>query len=149
MQTPSRRAELIRQEYLGAALLIATFSASPALSASSVQGRWLTPAKDSVIEIAPCGPKMCGRVAKILRPDPKGVSSDVKNPNPALRTRPILGLAILSDFADAGSQWSGTIYDPRNGKSYRSNVARNADGTLKVQGCIAFFCQTQTWTKAP
>lgn len=133
---------------LRTALMSALLIATPALAATSVQGRWLTPAKDSVIEIAPCGPKMCGRVAKILRPDPKGVANDVKNPNPAFRSRPILGLAILSDFTEAGSQWSGTIYDPRNGKSYRSNVARNPDGTLKVQGCIAFFCQTQTWTKA-
>jgi uncharacterized protein (DUF2147 family) len=140
---------LIRQKFLGAALFTIVLTATPALAATSVQGRWLTPAKDSVIEIAPCGAKLCGRVTKILRPDPKGPATDAKNPNPALRSRPILGLAILSDFTDAGSQWSGTIYDPRNGKSYRSNVARNADGTLKVQGCIAFFCQTQTWTKAP
>jgi uncharacterized protein (DUF2147 family) len=129
-------------------LLSALFAAGPAVAAPSVQGRWLTPAKDSVIEIAPCGPRLCGRVSKILRPDPKGTGTDGKNPNPALRSRPILGLAILSDFIDAGNLWTGTIYDPRNGKSYRSNLARNADGTLKVQGCIAFFCQTQTWTAA-
>ena len=128
--------------------LVTLLTATPALAATSVQGRWLTPAKDSVIEIAPCGAKICGRVAKILKPAADGTSTDKNNPNPALRARPILGVPILSDFTDAGSQWSGTIYDPRNGKSYRSNVARNADGTLKVQGCIAFFCQTQTWTKA-
>jgi uncharacterized protein (DUF2147 family) len=137
---------LILRAALSLSLLLV---AGPALAATSVQGRWLTPAKDSVIEIAPCGPRICGRVAKILKPAPDGNSVDRNNPNPALRARPILGLAILSDFSDAGSQWSGTIYDPRNGKSYRSNLARNADGTLKVQGCIAFFCQTQTWTKAP
>ncbi len=140
---------MIRQKFLGAALLSAVLAATPAFAATSVHGRWLTPAKDSIIEVAPCGAKMCGRVAKILRPDANGATTDTKNPNPALRTRPILGMPILSDFTDAGNQWSGTIYDPRNGKSYRSNVARNADGTLKVQGCIAFFCQTQTWTKAP
>ena len=128
--------------------LVTLLTATPALAATSVQGRWLTPAKDSVIEIAPCGAKICGRVAKILKPAADGTSTDKNNPNPALRARPILGVPILSDFTDAGSQWSGTIYDPRNGKSYRSNVARNADGTLKVQGCIAFFCQTQTWTAA-
>ena len=131
-----------------AILLSAVFAAGPAFAAPSVQGHWLTPAKDSVIEVAPCGNRLCGRVSKILKPNPKGATTDAKNPNPALRTRPILGLAILSDFSDAGSQWTGTIYDPRNGKSYRSNLARNPDGTLKVQGCIAFFCQTQTWTSA-
>ena len=139
---------MIRQEVLGAALLAGMLAASPALSAASVQGRWHPPAKDSIIEIAPCGPKLCGRVAKILKPAADGTTTDKNNPNPSLRTRPIVGMPILSDFTDGGSQWSGTIYDPRNGKSYRSNVARNADGTLKVQGCIAFFCQTQTWTAA-
>jgi uncharacterized protein (DUF2147 family) len=129
-------------------ILSLALTAVPALAATSVQGRWLTPKKDSVIEIAPCGPRICGRVSKILKPAADGTATDKFNPNPALRARPILGLAILSDFTDAGSQWSGTIYDPRNGKSYRSNLARNADGTLKVQGCIAFFCQTQTWTAA-
>ncbi len=133
---------------LRTAFLATLLTATPALAATSVQGRWLTPAKDSVIEIAPCGAKICGRVAKILKPAADGTSTDKNNPNPALRARPILGVPILSDFTNAGSQWSGTIYDPRNGKSYRSNVARNADGTLKVQGCIAFFCQTQTWTAA-
>jgi len=121
-------------------------AAAPALSASPITGRWNPPAKDSIIEIAPCGTRMCGRVAQILRPAKDGTTTDKNNPNPALRTRPIVGMAILSDFVQNGTQWSGTIYDPRNGKSYRSNVARNADGTLKVQGCIAFFCQTQTWT---
>lgn len=133
---------------LRAAFLIALTAAAPALAAQSVQGRWLTPAKDSVIEIAPCGAKVCGKVAKILRPAKDGTTTDKNNPNTALRARPIVGLPILSDFIDAGSQWTGTIYDPRNGKSYRSNLAKNPDGTLKVQGCIAFFCQTQIWTAA-
>ena len=43
---------------------------------------------------------------------------------------------------------NGTIYDPRNGKTYKSIVSKNADGTLAVKGCIAFFCQTQKWTPA-
>ncbi|MGT2514360.1 hypothetical protein ACVOMT_09105 [Sphingomonas panni] len=27
-------------------------------------------------------------------------------------------------------------------------MSKNADGSLKVQGCIAFFCQTQVWKPA-
>ena len=57
-----------------------------------------------------------------------------------------MGLPLLTGFGDAGSHWKGTIYDPESGKSYTSKISRNADGTLKVQGCIAFFCKTQTWT---
>lgn len=120
---------------------------APAIAASPVTGKWVTAGKDSVVEIAPCGQKLCGKVARLLKPA-NGAPVDRNNPDPALKSRPLVGLPILSDFVEAGAQWSGTIYDPRNGKSYRSNVARNPDGTLKVQGCIAFFCQTQTWTAA-
>jgi len=118
----------------------------PLCAAAPITGKWVTAGKDSVVEVAPCGARICGRIVKILKPVDPANAVDRFNPNPTLKSRPILGLPILTNFTDNGSQWSGTIYDPRNGKSYRSNLARNPDGTLKVQGCIAFFCQTQTWT---
>ena len=130
-------------------MTIAVLTATgPAWAAVPVTGKWVTAGKDSVVEIAPCGQKLCGKVAKLLKPAEGGPPTDRNNPDPALKSRPLVGLPILTDFVDAGGQWAGTIYDPRNGKSYRSNVAKNPDGTLKVQGCIAFFCQTQTWTAA-
>ncbi len=121
--------------------------ASPATAAMSIAGKWVTAGKDSIVEIAPCGTKLCGKVAKLLKPVPGGASVDRNNPDATLRTRPLVGLPILIGFADNGAAWSGTIYDPRRGRTYRSVVVLNADGSLKVQGCIAFFCQTQTWTK--
>ena len=126
-------------------ILLAAFIATPALAAPSVSGRWLTKGQDSIVEIAPCGAQLCGRVVKILKAVQGGPATDRNNPDPALRSRPLLGLPILTGFTDKGGSWGGTIYDPRNGKSYRSFLARNPDGTLKVQGCIAFLCQTQAW----
>ena len=136
---------LIRPVVAAAALLIA---AHPVSAATPITGQWLTAGKDSIVEIANCGPRLCGKVAKVIKPTPGRPSVDANNPNPAMRKRPIVGLPILVDFSDTGSEWGGTIYDPRSGKSYRSKVAKNADGTLNVQGCIAFFCQTQIWTPA-
>jgi uncharacterized protein (DUF2147 family) len=122
---------------------------SPTYAATPVTGKWLNRDKDSIIEISQCGQVVCGRVAKILKPAADGGSAtDRFNPNPALRSRPIAGLEILSGFTREKATWRGRIYDPRNGKSYKSFLTRNADGTLKVQGCIAFLCQTQTWTPA-
>ena len=130
------------------ALLLSIFVATPAVSAVPVAGQWLTPEKDSVIEIAPCGPALCGRVSRILRPNPKGATVDANNPNPALRNRPILGLTILSGFKDDGKSWRGSIYDPRAGKTYKSFLQSLPDGRLKVQGCLGPFCQSQYWTRA-
>ena len=116
-------------------------------SAASIKGRWTTKEKDSVVEISACGAAMCGRVSKFLRTPPGGVDQkDVKNPNKDLRSRKILGIAVLHSLKADGDKWRGTIYDPRNGKSYRSVVYLQKNGNLNVQGCIGPICQSQVWT---
>ena len=108
----------------------------------------MTTEKDSIVEIAPCGGALCGRIARILKPNPNGPPRDVNNPDPALRSRPIQGLPILTGFRDSGRNWEGTAYDPRAGKSYRSYLTLLRDGTLEVKGCIGPFCRTKSWTPA-
>ena len=128
--------------------LTATIAAAPAHAATPITGRWTTADGAGIVTIAPCGATLCGRLTTILKHEPGRPTTDVANKDPALRSRPVLGLPILTGFTDAGSDWRGQIYDPRNGKTYKSIVSRNANGTLAVKGCIAFFCQTQTWTAA-
>lgn len=120
----------------------------PATAAVPVTGKWVTPEKDSVISIAPCGGKLCGRIDRILKHKPGAPAVDENNPNPSLRSRPILGMAILTGFADAGKKWAGSIYDPRAGKTYRSELVKLANGNLQVKGCVGIFCQTMIWTPA-
>ncbi len=129
------------------ALTAIAMVALPAQAAVPVTGKWLTTERDSVIEIGQCGASVCGRVARVLKMMPNGkMPIDANNPDPALRGKPVQGMTILSGFTDGGTVWNGQIYDPRKGKIYKSKLSRNADGTLKVQGCIAFLCRTLTWT---
>ena len=130
--------------FVAAALLMPT----TALAATPVTGRWLTVEKDSVVEIAPCGKSLCGRIQRILAAQPNGPARDVNNPNPKLRNRPIQGLTILSGFTDVGKNWQGSIYDPRRGKTYKSFLALQQNGKLQVKGCLGPFCQSQFWTRA-
>ncbi len=129
---------------IAAVLLVA----GPALAATPIAGRYVTEDGSGVIEIGRCGQTVCGKLVRILKSEPGAPKTDVNNSDAALRSRPILGIPILSGFTDAGSDWRGRIYDPRNGKSYKSIVSRQANGSLKVQGCIAIFCQTQVWKPA-
>ncbi|MEH3040750.1 MAG: DUF2147 domain-containing protein [Sphingomonas paucimobilis] len=133
---------------LRALAVVAVLAATPALAATPIAGRYLTEDGAGLIEVARCGDKVCGRLVRIIKATPGAPTTDVNNSDAALRSRPILGMPILSGFTDAGSDWRGRIYDPRNGKSYKSIVSKNADGSLKVQGCIAIFCQTQVWKPA-
>lgn len=130
--------------------LALTTAASPALAAVPVAGRYYTDGKDSIVQIGPCGPVVCGKVAKVLKGPPGGGRAvDSNNPDPKLRSRPIEGIIILSEFKDAGGEWEGKIYDPRAGKTYRSTMAKQPDGTLKVKGCVGPFCKAVTFTPAP
>jgi uncharacterized protein (DUF2147 family) len=121
---------------------------TPALAAPApITGRWVTQGGQAVVEVAPCGQALCGRIVRILKPGPGGQASDANNPDKSLRARPIQGLTILSSFTANDDHWRGRIYDPQSGRTYRSEL-RSAGGTLKVKGCFGPFCRTQTWTRA-
>ena len=110
-----------------------------------VAGRWLTAEGKALVEIAPCGGALCGRVVRVLKRSSPGVPLDANNRDASLRRRPIEGLAILSDFTAAGDGWQGRIYDPESGRTYRSQIVRHGD-VLDVKGCLGPFCRTQHWT---
>lgn len=136
---------MTRRTWIGVAALAA---AAPALAAPApVTGRWLTTEGKALVEIAPCGAQLCGRIAKVLKPRPGGPAVDANNPDASLRGRPIEGLSILTAFKPDGDHWSGRIYDPESGKTYRSELSTTG-ATLKVKGCWGPFCRSQTWTRA-
>ena len=132
-----------------AVALGAVAMSAPAAAADPITGQWMTEERDAVVTVGKCGPAYCGRLSKYLvTPEGGADQRDVYNPDPKLRKRKLLGTALLSGFKMDGNVWRGTIYDPRNGKSYRSVVRRKSANVLEVKGCIGPFCQTQLWRKA-
>jgi uncharacterized protein (DUF2147 family) len=120
-------------------LLVAALYAS----APTFSGDWLTADQSAVVRIGPCGASLCGHIVRVLASGAPG--SDVNNPDRALRSRPLAGVAVLSGFTPAGS--GGHAYDPKTGHSYRASLHLNANGTLRVTGCVAIICQSQVWTR--
>ncbi len=133
-----------------AMLLAAAIALSPLAAAEPIAGRWITAEKNAVVAIAPCGKALCGTIEKFLVRQPQGNDQrDVNNPDAAKRTRRVLGMAILTSFTQDSDVWRGQIYDPKKGKSYRSEIRRKSANVLEVKGCIGPFCQTQIWNRAP
>ncbi|WP_085337901.1 DUF2147 domain-containing protein [Aquidulcibacter paucihalophilus] len=129
--------------------LLAALVATPSFASDLHGTRWLTANGSGIIRLEACGTKTCGR---IVGPGPKAdknaPTTDTKNPDPKLRSRPIIGLAILTGFT-AGSDGKftgGQIYDPTEGKLYRSEFRLKRDGKLEVKGCVGPICVGQTWT---
>lgn len=131
-----------------AALAAVLLGPVPAFAAEPVTGNWLTEESKALVQIEACGKTICGKIVKVLKPTPGRPTTDLANPDPRLRSHPIAGTYILTGFVDAGSLWKGKIYDPQSGKTYAGKLMRNPDGSLKVQGCIAFMCKGPTWQPA-
>ena len=131
-------------------LLPAAFAfTTPAMAADSIMGDWITQERDAIIRISQCGKSVCGRIHKYLVTPPNGVGQkDVNNPDKSLRSRTLLGMPILTGFRPDDDIWRGKVYDPKSGKTYRSEVSLQSRNKLKMKGCIAFICQGQDWTRA-
>ena len=131
-------------------LIPAAFAfATPAMAADSIMGDWVTEERDAIIRISQCGKSVCGRIHKYLVTPPNGVGQkDINNPDKSLRSRTLLGMPILTGFRPDDDIWRGKVYDPKSGKTYRSEVSLKSRNKLKMKGCIAFICQGQDWTRA-
>ena len=136
---------MIRRSIAGLALVIAI--SAPAFAAQPIAGRWLTTDGGAVIAIGPCGAALCGRIAKLIKGPPSGPPVDAMNPDARLRTRPLVGTPILTNLVPDGDSWKGKIYDPKRGKTYNVTVSRDG-AKLKLQACVAVFCQSFNWTAA-
>jgi len=131
---------------LAALLILAPVPATAA--APDVTGLWLTDDGKGVVEVEPCGRNMCGRIVRVLDRRPGVPTTDVENPDPARRSRPILGLQVLSGFKPGTNEWKdGKAYDPKKGSSYNSTLRLNRDGSLRITGCVLFVCQSVRWTR--
>lgn len=112
-----------------------------AAEADGIAGIFQTQANDQgnvgMVEFYDCGGKYCGKLVKSFDAAGKEVASQHTGKN------------IVAGMTDngGGSFSGGTIWDPGSGKTYRSKMTLSG-ATLKVSGCVAVFCKTQTWTRA-
>jgi uncharacterized protein (DUF2147 family) len=123
-----------------------SLSALPAVSAQDGPvGTWRVQDGKALIRIVDCGGRYWGVVAWEQTP---GV--DRKNPNPALRSRPTLGMPVLLALKpDQSGEWRGHIYNAEDGQTYDSHVKLAGAGRLRVEGCVmGIMCGGETWTRA-
>jgi uncharacterized protein (DUF2147 family) len=127
-------------------VLVSMFIASGSAIAAEPAGDWRVADGSAVIRIENCGGALWGIVAWERSP-----GRDTRNPDPALRGRPTLGIPILIDMRQrTPGRWEGEIYNPQNGSFYSANLQLAGDNTLRMEGCVlgGFFCGGQQWTRA-
>ena len=114
----------------------------------SIYGAWATH-EGGEVSFYDCGEFLCGDITKLRPPDAQTPTKDIYNPDTSLRNRSLIGLRMFSELeADSDGEWSGgKLYNTMEGKEYKSKLELNDDGTLKMSGCMMFFCKTFIWTK--
>jgi uncharacterized protein (DUF2147 family) len=96
--------------------------------------------------------KFNGKVVWLKEPLKNGKPKlDEMNEDEKLRSRPRLGLPVLSNFEKDGDNkyTGGTIYDPLNGKTYSCKITYKGK-TLDIRGYIgiSLFGRTTVWFRA-
>lgn len=133
-------------------LMIISFCASAVASEGDViLGTWWTPEKDGKFEIYRTdNNKYFGKILGGDGPE----QFDTENPDPALRSRSLIGVNFLSDFSydSEKAQWvDGKIYDPNNGRTYDCKMwLDESDATkLNARGFlgISAFGRTEVFTR--
>ena len=145
-----------------AAILLAVFLlasvAYGAEEADAILGLWNIPDNEAQFEIYKCGEDYCGKITYMEEPNyppndklmPGRPKVDRENPDPQLRSRPMLGMPLMEGFRYEGNNtWRGRIYNPEDGKTYRCKLSLDIKNRLNVRGYlgIVLLGRTQRWTR--
>ena len=97
------------------------FAADTNARSEDATGYWSTPSKHGVVEIAPCGNSICGRLVSSDAIHANADARDTHNSDAVLRNQPLSGVTIPGGFVRAQNGWTGgTIYNPEDGDTYQA-----------------------------
>jgi uncharacterized protein (DUF2147 family) len=130
-------------------MILLMAAAAAVVSPDTAIGRWQTETKHGIVEIAPCGGSLCGKLVGSdgIRANPD--LRDTKNKDESRRSRRLAGITMLQGFTRGTDAWSGgTVYNPDDGGTYKATVTPVDADHLKMKGCIIWpFCKSETWTR--
>ena len=123
-------------------------------------GYWYKPdaERESKIQVFKCGKakiQLCAKIAWLKEPnDSHGRAlHDIRNEDPSMRDRPIVGLTIFTGLTpSAPATWTGKIYNPEDGHIYAATMTMVSRTEITLRGCKAWLlCGEKQWlrTSAP
>lgn len=132
-------------------------SGGPSVAAGSDPTGFWTKQEESdypaKMEIRKCGKgQLCAKIIWLQVPnDSKGKAlHDVRNEDPSMRDRPILGLPIFNGLSPAEpGVWTGDIYNPEDGHVYSDiKLTLVSRSQIVIRGCKAWLlCGEKIWTR--
>jgi uncharacterized protein (DUF2147 family) len=121
-----------------AALLALTAAQEPRRAA--IEGFWRNPIGSAIIEIAPCGNVLCGKV----------VWASARGKREASKGAPdVVGTTVLTGLRLSQGRWTGTLFIPDDDIHVSARLQPVDGRQLKLTGCglMGLICRTQVWTR--
>jgi len=119
-----------------------------------ILGIWLNQEATGKIHIYKEKDKYFGKLVWLKEPNDSVTGlprTDKENPDPKLKPVPLIGLVNLKNFVfDGKEEWEdGTIYDPKNGKTYSCYMKFETSNRLKIRGYIgiSLLGRNTFWTR--
>jgi uncharacterized protein (DUF2147 family) len=136
-----------------AVILSIILSTSSSFAQDITTGSWFNEEKSAKVQFYNKDNKIFGKIIWLKEPTKAGKPrTDEFNPNSKLKETPLLGLIFLKNFKAKGNgKWEdGQIYDPKNGKTYSSEINQLNANQLNVRGYIgiSLLGRTSKFTRA-
>ena len=131
--------------------IISGSSAYAQATGADPYGDWTLSDGRLTVKIIAChGNQVCANLIRLQEPNngdgtPK---LDLKNKNPALRARHLIGMPMIEGMAPTGpNTWKGQIYSSDDGDNYRAYATVEGDH-LNVKGCWFVICRDLNFYRA-
>ena len=110
----------------------------------SPYGNWKLSDGRLTVKVMPCnGSQVCAKIIGLDNPNHADGTPklDLKNKNPSLRSRHLIGMPVIKGMAPSGpNSWKGEIYSSDDGNIYRAYATVEGDH-LSVKGCWLVICK--------
>lgn len=124
---------------------------------TKIEGIWFNEEKTSKLDVKKGSDgKISGKIVWLDEPNENGAPKlDTENPDATLAKKPVMGLVIVKNFSydSEKDRWiDGSIYDPKNGKTYDCYAWFEDDdfSNLYIKGYVAgikALGRKTIWTK--
>jgi uncharacterized protein (DUF2147 family) len=118
-----------------------TINPDNSVKANRICGKWQSTEKNLIVEVYPYKntfrAKMVWFTGGVSKSKPMETITDIKNPDPALRSRKVLGLDVVENltYNPKSDSWEGgKIYEVQSGKYWSAAAYIDKTGLLKVKG---------------
>lgn len=130
-------------------------TSAPTENQEGITGTWLVQDGSAKVHVEKAGGKYHGKIVWLKNPLNRNgqPERDLRNPDKALQSRPVLGLPLLSNFVQGSNNvWEdGKIYDPESGSTYSCKITLKNPQLMEVRGYVGFSLlgRTEKWTRVP